>query len=106
MDFSCPFVAAKKGNAYFCSKVVFPVVCYPPEVVYCCEHLHDSSCILRLIRLGDNFQVTLLLFFYSSTTLFLGYLRGTWRNIRSSLISAANFYYIINKLIILVPDPH
>jgi hypothetical protein len=33
---------------------------------------------------------------------FLGYLRGTCRYLRFSLISVVDFYYIINKLIILV----
>jgi hypothetical protein len=42
----------------------------------------------------------------SSATVFLGYLRGNWRYLRFSLISAVDFYYIINKLIILVPDPY
>jgi hypothetical protein len=28
------------------------------------------------------------------------------RYLRFSLISAIDFYYVINKLIILVPDPH
>jgi hypothetical protein len=37
---------------------------------------------------------------------FLGYLRGTWRYLMFSLISAVNFYYDINKLIILIPGPH
>jgi hypothetical protein len=30
----------------------------------------------------------------------------TERYLRFSLISAVDFYYVINKLIILVPDPH
>jgi hypothetical protein len=30
----------------------------------------------------------------------------TERYLRSRLISAVDFYYVINKLIILVPDPH
>jgi hypothetical protein len=42
----------------------------------------------------------------SSATVFLGYLRGTSRYQSFSLISAVNFYYIINKLIILVPSLH
>jgi hypothetical protein len=33
---------------------------------------------------------------------FVGYLRGIWRNVRFILISAVNFYYVINKLIILI----
>jgi hypothetical protein len=37
---------------------------------------------------------------------FLRYLRGIWRYLRFSLISAVDFYYVINKLIILVPGPH
>jgi hypothetical protein len=40
----------------------------------------------------------------SSATVFLGYLRGNWRYLRFSLISAVDFYYVINKLIMLVPD--
>jgi hypothetical protein len=35
-----------------------------------------------------------------------GYLRGIWRYIRSPLISAVDFYCVINKSIILVHDPH
>jgi hypothetical protein len=35
---------------------------------------------------------------------FLKYLRG--RKLKFHLISAINFYYIINKLIILIPDLH
>jgi hypothetical protein len=42
----------------------------------------------------------------NSATVFLGYLGGTWRNLRFHLISVINFYYVINKLIILVPGPH
>jgi hypothetical protein len=42
----------------------------------------------------------------SSVTVFLEYLRGTWSYLRSLLISAVDFYYVINKLIILVLDPH
>jgi hypothetical protein len=34
------------------------------------------------------------------------YLRDTWRYLRFLLISAVDCYYIINKLIILVPAPH
>jgi hypothetical protein len=37
---------------------------------------------------------------------FLKYLRGNWRKLKFHLISAINFYYIINKLIILIPDLH
>jgi hypothetical protein len=42
----------------------------------------------------------------SSAMVFLGYFRGTWMYLSFPLISAVNFYYIINKLIILVPAPH
>jgi hypothetical protein len=42
----------------------------------------------------------------SSATLILGYLRGTWRYLRFPLISAIDFYHVINKLIILVSDSH
>jgi hypothetical protein len=37
---------------------------------------------------------------------FLKYLRGNWRKLKFHLILAINFYYIINKLIILIPDLH
>jgi hypothetical protein len=37
---------------------------------------------------------------------FLEYLRGIKRNLRVFLISVINFYYIINKLIILVSNSH
>jgi hypothetical protein len=41
---------------------------------------------------------------------FLGYLRGTWRYLSGTphrfFILIINFYYVINKLIILVHDPH
>jgi hypothetical protein len=30
--------------------------------------------------------------------MFMGYLKGIWRNLRFLLISVVNFYYIINKL--------
>jgi hypothetical protein len=42
----------------------------------------------------------------SSATMFLGYLRGTWRYLKFSLISVVDFYYVINKLIILILDAH
>jgi hypothetical protein len=42
----------------------------------------------------------------SSATVFLGYLRGTRRYLRFPLISAVDFYDIINKLILLVPGPY
>jgi hypothetical protein len=42
----------------------------------------------------------------SSATVLVGYLEGTWRNLRFPLILVVNFYYIINKLIILVSGPH
>jgi hypothetical protein len=42
----------------------------------------------------------------SSAMVFLGYLRVICRYLRFSLISTVDFYYIINKLIILIPDPH
>jgi hypothetical protein len=35
--------------------------------------------------------------------MFMGYLGDIWRNIWFLLISAAKFYYVINKLVILVP---
>jgi hypothetical protein len=38
--------------------------------------------------------------------MFLEYLEGNWRYLRISLISVIIFYYVINKLIILVSDPH
>jgi hypothetical protein len=37
---------------------------------------------------------------------FLVYLRGNWRYLIFLLISVINFYYVINKLIILVSGPH
>jgi hypothetical protein len=37
---------------------------------------------------------------------FLWYLRGIWWYLRFSLILTVDFYYVINKLIILVPDSH
>jgi hypothetical protein len=37
---------------------------------------------------------------------FLGYLRVIWRYLRFSLIIVVDFYYVINKLIILISDPH
>jgi hypothetical protein len=42
----------------------------------------------------------------SSATVFLGYLRGTWMYLMFFLISAVDFYYVIDKLIILVTNPH
>jgi hypothetical protein len=42
----------------------------------------------------------------SSATVFLWYLGGTWRNLRFPLILIVNFYYIINKLIILIHVSH
>jgi hypothetical protein len=44
--------------------------------------------------------------FKSSITVFLGCLRGNWRYLRFPLISVVNFYYVINKLIILASDSH
>jgi hypothetical protein len=41
----------------------------------------------------------------SSAMVFLGYL-SVWEVPEFFLISVINFYYVINKLIILVPDPH
>jgi hypothetical protein len=35
-------------------------------------------------------------------TVFLWYLRGTWRYLNFFKISAVNFYYVINKLLVLV----
>jgi hypothetical protein len=35
---------------------------------------------------------------------FLGYMRDIWRNLRFLLISVVNFYYGINKSIMLLPD--
>jgi hypothetical protein len=46
------------------------------------------------------------IFILSSATVFLGYLGGTWRYLSFLLISVINFYYVISKLIILVPVPH
>jgi hypothetical protein len=47
------------------------------------------------------------IFNLSSATVFLGYLRGTWRDLMFPLISDVNFYYyVINKSIILIPHPH
>jgi hypothetical protein len=37
---------------------------------------------------------------------FLGYLRGNRRYLRFYLISTVDFYYVINKLIILILDPY
>jgi hypothetical protein len=52
----------------------------------------------------------LILFFHifkmSSATVFLGYLRGICRYLRSHLISAVDFYCVINKLVILVYGSH
>jgi hypothetical protein len=38
--------------------------------------------------------------------MFLWYPRGTSKNLKFLLISIVNVYYDINKLIILVSDPH
>jgi hypothetical protein len=38
-----------------------------------------------------------------SATVFLEYLRGILKYLRSHLISAVDFYCVINKLIILIP---
>jgi hypothetical protein len=38
----------------------------------------------------------------SSAMVFLEYMRGTGRYLRFSLISTVDFYYVINKLIILI----
>jgi hypothetical protein len=37
---------------------------------------------------------------------FVEYLGGTWRKLRFYLILVVIFYYVINKLIILVSDPY
>jgi hypothetical protein len=58
-------------------------------------HMNKS----RKLKSGDEIKK-------SSATVFLVYLTGIWKYLRFSLISAVDFYYIINKLIILVPDPH
>jgi hypothetical protein len=41
-----------------------------------------------------------------AATVFLEYLTGIRRYLRFSLISTVDFYYVINKLIILVPASH
>jgi hypothetical protein len=41
-----------------------------------------------------------------SIMIFLRYLIGNGRYLRFSLISVVDFYYVINKLIILISDPH
>jgi hypothetical protein len=45
-------------------------------------------------------------FIKSFSTVFVRYLGGIGRNLKFSLISIVNFYYVINKLIILISDPH
>jgi hypothetical protein len=42
----------------------------------------------------------------SYAVVFVGYLVGMWRKLRFPLISAVNFYYVIDKLIILAFSPH
>jgi hypothetical protein len=42
----------------------------------------------------------------SSVTIFLGYLRVTMKITKVFLILTIDVYHIINKLIILVSDPH
>jgi hypothetical protein len=42
----------------------------------------------------------------SFAIVFMGYLRGIWRYLRFLLITAVDFYYVINKLIILLYDSH
>jgi hypothetical protein len=78
------------------------------SLIFCCYVILSSRIIiivLSALEVGlqnTNFDVNQKI----SATVFLGYLRDIWRYIRFLLISAINFYYVFNKLIILVPDPH
>jgi hypothetical protein len=62
--------------------------------------------ISGLLCVELKYFVFLLNLLESFATIFLGYLRGTWRNLMFHLISVINFYYVINKLIILLSDSH
>jgi hypothetical protein len=42
----------------------------------------------------------------SYATVFVRYIRGTWRNLSFPLILVVIFYYVINKLIILISDTY
>jgi hypothetical protein len=88
------------------------LVCGISDFTMSCLHL-SFQIIFRcsLILTPHNFDeiwesLTISIYLMSSATVFLGYLRGTLRYIRSHLISAVDFYCVINKLIILVPEPH
>jgi hypothetical protein len=64
----------------------------------CCRLVQFCTKGRQIFGDGESSYVSLL----SSGTVFLGYLCGNWRYPRVPLISVINFYYIINKLIILV----
>jgi hypothetical protein len=60
------------------------------------------------MQIGDECDtyesISTVLYNKSSITVFLMYLGGTY--LRFHLISAINFYYVINKLIILIYNTH
>jgi hypothetical protein len=95
-------------------------VCYPSiypfsqvathaPYVQCCPSIHSFNLSLldlffSLLLYTDRHKqrkVRTNILIKSSVMMFLGYLS---RYIRSSLISAVNFYYVINKLIILISN--
>jgi hypothetical protein len=62
-----------------------------------------SFCGIALAAVGCKLVEAILIEFCYGI---FGVLRGTWSYLRSLLISAIDFYYVINKLIILVLNPH
>jgi hypothetical protein len=53
-------------------------------------------------HVSNKYLIYIYIYIYRSATVFL----GNWEVTKDFLISSVNFYYVINKLIILVSDPH
>jgi hypothetical protein len=68
----------------------------------CVKNGHPRSCQQKLTKPAVFFSNNVMSF----AIVFLGYLRGTWRYLRFLLITIVDFYYVINKLIILLYDSH
>jgi hypothetical protein len=76
------------------------------SMLYCRTRTFDSVSLWVKILCWIKDYAMNIAYYMSCATVFLGYLRCVWRNIMFLLISAINFYYVINKLIILVPNSH
>jgi hypothetical protein len=68
---------------------------------YRCYSFFSKGLAVLLFLLVPTVSIIYIYIYF----MFLRYLGDIWRNLRFPLILIINFYYVINKLIILVSNP-